>query len=331
MMRMAQVGPGDYLIDLGSGDGRVVLSAANRGARALGVDLDRHLLGVANEAAKREGVTDRATFREQNLFETDLAGATVITTYLLPDMNLKLRPKILALTPGTRVVAHDYHMGDWLPDQRETLEVPEKKVGLEGVSYVYLWHVPAQVAGRWRTEIPVAGRHVAVRVRAGAAVPGRDRARDRDREPAYAAADAAAAERRAVLHGGAGPGRPPVRYELQRARRGRRAPRHRLRLGKQRAPRGVVRRPARWPGRFHRALNGRSGRPSLQRGIIRAGRNGTGRGPVPFSHPNRIPPELRVSATPSPAVLALADGTVFRGRSIGATARRSARWCSTPR
>src|SRR5262245_18174597 len=158
MMRMAQVGPADYLIDLGSGDGRVVLSAAARGARSLGVDLDRYLLGVANESAKREGLADRAAFREQNLFETDLSGATVIATYLLPEMNLKLRPKILALKPGTRVVAHDYHMGDWLPDQRETLEVPEKKVGLMGVSYVYLWYVPAQVAGRWRTEIPVAGR-----------------------------------------------------------------------------------------------------------------------------------------------------------------------------
>jgi Methyltransferase domain len=158
MLRMADVGPGDYLIDLGSGDGRVVISAAARGARALGVDLDRYLLGVANDAAKRESVTDRATFREQDLFETDLSGATVITTYLLPEMNLKLRPKILGLKPGTRVVAHDYHMGDWQPDQRETLEIPEKKVGLVGVSYVYLWHVPAPVAGKWRTEIPVAGR-----------------------------------------------------------------------------------------------------------------------------------------------------------------------------
>ncbi len=158
MLRMAEVGPADYLIDLGSGDGRVVVSAAARGARALGVDLDRHLLGVAAAAAEREGVAARASFREQNLFETDLAGATVITTYLLPDMNLKLRPKILALKPGTRVVAHDYPMGDWLPDERQTLNVPEKKVGLEGVSYVYLWRVPAPVAGRWRTEIPVAGR-----------------------------------------------------------------------------------------------------------------------------------------------------------------------------
>lgn len=154
MLRMANVGAGDYLIDLGSGDGRVVVSAAKRGARALGVDLDRHLLGVATEAAQREGVAARATFREQNLFEADLTGATVVTTYLLPDMNLKLRPKLLALAPGTRVVAHDYHMGDWLPDERETLSVPEKKVGQVGVSYLYLWHVPARVAGRWQAAVP---------------------------------------------------------------------------------------------------------------------------------------------------------------------------------
>jgi hypothetical protein len=154
MLRMANVGPADYLIDLGSGDGRVVITAAKRGARALGVDLDRHLLGIANDSAQREGVAARATFREQNLFETDLAGATVVTTYLLPEMNLKLRPKILALPPGTRVVAHDYHMGDWLPDDREMLSVPEKKVGLAGISHLYLWHVPARVAGRWQGPIP---------------------------------------------------------------------------------------------------------------------------------------------------------------------------------
>jgi hypothetical protein len=154
MLRMANVGAGDYLIDLGSGDGRVVITAAKRGARALGVDLDRHLLGIANEAALRQGVATRATFREQNLFETDLTEATVVTTYLLPEMNLKLRPKILALKPGTRVVAHDYHMGEWLPDARDVLSVPEKKVGAVGVSYIYLWYVPARVAGRWQGTIP---------------------------------------------------------------------------------------------------------------------------------------------------------------------------------
>jgi hypothetical protein len=215
MLRMAEVGPGDYLIDLGSGDGRVVISAAARGARALGVDLDRHLLGVATAAAKREGLADRASFREQNLFETDLAGATVIATYLLPDMNLKLRPKILALKPGTRVVAHDYPMGEWQPDEHQTLNVPEKKVGLEGVSYVYLWHVPAQVAGKWRTEIPVAGRPTPFEFdleQRFQVVTGQ----------AYAIASRPTRLQTPRLRSDAlaftvelGPGRPPVRYEFR--------------------------------------------------------------------------------------------------------------------
>ncbi|MCL4800660.1 MAG: class I SAM-dependent methyltransferase [Burkholderiales bacterium] len=154
MLRMARVGPGDYLIDLGSGDGRIVITAAKRyGARGLGVDLDASLLALANDAAGREGVAGLVDFRRQDLFETDLAPATVITSYLLPEMNLKLRSKLLALAPGTRIVAHDYHFGDWPPDERQTLRVPEKKVGDPGTSYVYLWVVPAQVAGRWRTEV----------------------------------------------------------------------------------------------------------------------------------------------------------------------------------
>ncbi len=153
MLRMANVGPGDYLIDLGSGDGRIVVAAAQRGARALGVDLDRVLLEGAIAAAAGAGVAERAAFREQNLFETELQGATVVTTYLLPEMNLKLRPKLLELPAGTRIVTHDYHMGSWQPDERETLSVPEKRVGNPGWSYVYLWVVPARVAGRWRTEI----------------------------------------------------------------------------------------------------------------------------------------------------------------------------------
>ncbi len=150
MLDIAKVGGGDVLIDLGSGDGRVVVTAAKRGARAMGVDLDPVLLKQARELAEREGVADRATFREQNLFETDLSTATVVTSYLLPEMNLRLRPKIQGLKPGTRVVAHDYHMGDWLPDERRDITVPEKKVGNPGVSYVYFWIVPARVDGVWR-------------------------------------------------------------------------------------------------------------------------------------------------------------------------------------
>jgi len=151
MLRMAKVGPRDFVIDLGSGDGRMVITAAKKfGARGFGVDLDTVLLKVSNENARREGVADRARFVEQNLFETDLSQATVITSYLLPEMNEKLRPKILNLKPGTRMVAHDYNMGEWGPDEQKTLDVPEKTVGNPGKSYIYLWIVPARVAGHWQ-------------------------------------------------------------------------------------------------------------------------------------------------------------------------------------
>jgi methylase of polypeptide subunit release factors len=154
MLKMAKVGPKDFVIDLGSGDGRMVITAAKKfGARGYGVDLDPVLLKRSNDTARAEGVADRARFVEQNLFEADLSQATVITSYLLPEMNAKLRPKILALKPGTRVVAHDYHMGDWLPDEERTLQVPEKKVGNPGVSYVYFWLVPARLAGLWNSEV----------------------------------------------------------------------------------------------------------------------------------------------------------------------------------
>ena len=158
MLSMAKVGPNDYIIDLGSGDGRIVITAAKRlGARGFGVDLDTYLLKIANETARKEGVADRANFVEQNLFETDLSRATVVSSYLLPDMNAKLRPRLLALKPGTRVVAHDYAMGEWDPDQGKVLVVPEKVVGDPGKSYIYLYIVPARVAGRWESEIAMSG------------------------------------------------------------------------------------------------------------------------------------------------------------------------------
>jgi hypothetical protein len=154
MLRMAKVGPGDYLIDLGSGDGRIVITAAKKlGARGFGVDLDTYLLKIANDSARKEGVADRARFVEQNLFETDLSPATVITSYLLPEMNLKLRPKLLALKPGTRIVAHDYDLDDWPPDVRKILDVPGKTVGHPGKSHVYLYIVPARMAGEWRSQV----------------------------------------------------------------------------------------------------------------------------------------------------------------------------------
>jgi hypothetical protein len=161
MLRMAKIGPKDFLIDLGSGDGRIVITAVKQfGAQGFGVDLDTYLLKKARDVASVEGIADRARFVEQNLFETDLSKATVISSYLLPEMNLRLRPKILALKPGTRVVAHDYHMGDWYPDEQKDIVVPEKKVGTPGVSYVYLWVVPSRVAGKWQGSMSAAGKDV---------------------------------------------------------------------------------------------------------------------------------------------------------------------------
>lgn len=159
MLSMAKISSKDYLIDLGSGDGRIVITAAKKhGARGIGVDLDSYLLKLAREGAKKEGVADRATFVEQNLFETDLSKATVISSYLLPEMNLRLRPKLLALKPGTRIVAHDYHMGEWYPDAQKDIPVPEKVVGTPGVSYIYLWVVPAKIAGKWQGQMTVGGK-----------------------------------------------------------------------------------------------------------------------------------------------------------------------------
>jgi SAM-dependent methyltransferase len=161
MLAMAKVNKSDYLIDLGSGDGRFVITAAKKhGAKALGVDLDTYLLKIANENARKENVADRVTFREQNLFETDISAATVVSTYLLPEMNLRLRSKIMRLKPGTRVVAHDYNMGDWYPDEQKTLIVPEKKVGNPGISYIYSWVVPALAAGKWQSTVNVGGKEV---------------------------------------------------------------------------------------------------------------------------------------------------------------------------
>lgn len=154
MLDIAGVGPGDYVIDLGSGDGRIVITAAKKhGARGFGVDLDRYLLKKANESARLAGVADRAHFFEQNLFETDLTPATVITSYLLPEMNLKLRPKILGLKPGTRVVTHDYDMDEWFPDAQKVIDVPGKTVGDEGKSYIFFYIVPARVAGQWLSQL----------------------------------------------------------------------------------------------------------------------------------------------------------------------------------
>ncbi len=150
MLGIAGVGPSDFVLDLGSGDGRIVITAARRfGARGLGVEIVPDLVRRSNDNARLAGVADRAEFREQDLFQTDLAQASVITMYLLPEVNLQLRPALLALKPGTRVVSHDWDMGEWKPDRTVVVPVPDKKLGLEKSSKVHLWIVPARVAGLW--------------------------------------------------------------------------------------------------------------------------------------------------------------------------------------
>jgi SAM-dependent methyltransferase len=154
MLRLADVKPGDYVIDLGSGDGRIVIVAAKRfGARGLGVEIVPSLVEKSRDNARRAGVADRAEFREQDLFATDLSKATVITMYLLPEVNLQLRPKLLALKPGTRIVSHDWDMGDWKPDRVITVDAPDKPIGREKLSRLYLWTVPARSRRRCDTGI----------------------------------------------------------------------------------------------------------------------------------------------------------------------------------
>lgn len=143
MLEMAGVGPDDHLIDLGSGDGRIAIMAARRGARALGVDLDPARVSEAVLAARAAGLQGRASFRRQDLFATPLREANVITLYLLPDVNLRLRPRLLTeARPGTRIVSHAFHMGDWRPDAHREVDAAN----------VYLWIVPAVAAGRWTFE-----------------------------------------------------------------------------------------------------------------------------------------------------------------------------------
>ena len=150
MLQLARVGAKDFVLDLGSGDGRIVIAAAKRfGARGLGVELSPDLVQKSRDNARVAGVAGLAQFRVQDLFQTDLSQASVITMYLLPEVNLQLRPALLALKPGTRLVSHDWDMGDWAPDRTITLDVPDKPVGLEKKSRVHLWTVPAQMAGLW--------------------------------------------------------------------------------------------------------------------------------------------------------------------------------------
>ena len=136
MLRMAEVKKGDHVIDLGSGDGRIIIEAAKRGATGLGIDYDASLVKLATENARKAGVADRAQFRHMDLFEADLAPATVVAFYLLPNFNEKLLPRLLKLKPGTRIVSHDGGIGEWPPDERLEMRAPEKPVGVGGLSRV---------------------------------------------------------------------------------------------------------------------------------------------------------------------------------------------------
>lgn len=144
MLDMARVTAADFVIDLGSGDGRIAIAAAKRGARAMGIEYNPDMVALSRENAEEAGVADRATFRQADIFESDFSKATVVTMYLLPDLNLRLRPKILELKPGTRVVSHAFTMDDWEADQTADVEYRT----------AYLWIVPAKVAGTWTWSTP---------------------------------------------------------------------------------------------------------------------------------------------------------------------------------
>ena len=145
MLELGQVGSDDVLIDLGSGDGRIPIAAAKaHGTQGLGVDLDPDRTIEARGIAQQEGVTSHISFRTENLFDTDLTEATVISMYLFPEINLRLRPRLLTLTPGTRIVSHAFHMDEWTPERHDVVDGRD----------IFLWTVPAQIEGMWRVSAP---------------------------------------------------------------------------------------------------------------------------------------------------------------------------------
>ena len=145
MLRMARVGPKDVVIDLGSGDGRTVIAAGKLGARAMGIEYNPDMVDLSIKNAEKAGMGDKVKFIKADIFESDFSEATVITMYLLPSLNIKLRPKILDLRPGTRIVSHAFNMEDWQPDQTVTVEGRD----------AYMWIVPAKVQGSWKLSVPV--------------------------------------------------------------------------------------------------------------------------------------------------------------------------------
>jgi len=159
MLRYADVSADDFLIDLGSGDGRIVLTAAKVfGARGFGVEIKEDLVKRANESAKAQGLADRVKFMKQDLFKTDISQASIVTMYLLPDTVNLLKDKFIAeLKPGTRIVSHDYPLTGWIPEKYVQMDL-EEKVQISGVTttLIYLYVVPAKVAGNWTAQMPPA-------------------------------------------------------------------------------------------------------------------------------------------------------------------------------
>ena len=142
MLTMAQVGPNDVHMDLGSGDGKIVIAAAKRGAKALGIEFNPDMVKLATDNAQKAGVSNNASFRRADIFQTDFSQATVITLYLLPALNMRLRPQILSMKPGTRVVSHSFTMEDWEADEISTMDGRR----------AYFWVVPANVMGSWNLD-----------------------------------------------------------------------------------------------------------------------------------------------------------------------------------
>ena len=157
MLTLAEVGPKDFVIDLGSGDGRIVLTAAKVfGARGFGVDINEKLVKEANDSARQQGIADRASFTIQDLFKTDIRKATVLTMYLLPNTVNMLKDKLLAeLSPGTRILSHDYPLSGWVPEQYRQFDLDDK-VAITGVTttLIYMYVVPARAEGNWNLRLP---------------------------------------------------------------------------------------------------------------------------------------------------------------------------------
>jgi hypothetical protein len=165
MLKLAGVSEKDFVIDLGSGDGRIVLTAAKVfGARGFGVEIQDKLVKLSNEAAQKEGIADRVKFITQDLFKTDISQATVLTMYLLPNTVNMLKDKLLGeLRPGTRIISHDYPLAGWIPEQYVQMDL-EDKVAISGVTttLIYLYVVPAKVDGSWNVKLPASGGKAAV-------------------------------------------------------------------------------------------------------------------------------------------------------------------------